>query len=243
MRDNRDELNTDDHLLIAVARQMRQPLLQISRQAELGRLFADSDPRQALDNILVSSDNALRLIDNYVLSLQAAVRGEAIEYEPVSVMAVLHEAAHKLEPTAKQYGVRLEIDSSPRLGLVQTNSRNLEAAFVSLGYSLIEALASSNETPDKPIDLSLAAHRCRYGVVAGMYCNKDEISVGVLRRGRELQAKAQQPHFSLSSAAGAGVFVADSLLKTVSSKLTVSRYHNQYGLAAILPPVNQLQLV
>lgn len=243
MSDKRDELSSAEHLLIAVARQMRQPLLQISRQAELGRLFANSDPQKSLENILVSSDNALRLIDNYVLSLQAAVRGEAVDYQPVSVMAVLTEAAHKLEPTARQYGVRLAVDNSPRLGLVNTNSQNLEAAFVSLGYSLIEALASSNENVDQVVELQLAAHKCRYGVVAGLYCDRDDISVGVLRRGKELQARAHQPHFSLSSAAGAGVFVADSLLKTVSSKLTVSRYHNQYGLAAILPPVNQLQLV
>ena len=241
MRDNRVELRADDHLLMSVAQQLRQPLLQIARQAELSRLLKTADPQTALADILISAESALTLVDNYVLGLQVAARGEILQSEPVAVTAILADAAHELTPTAKRYGVELQVDTG-RAGLINTNRQHLQAAFVSLGYALIEALASNaTDAPQAP--LRLAAHRCRYGVVAGLYCGQEEISISALRRGRELQARAHQPHFSLSSAAGAGIFVADSLLQTLATKLTVSRYQHQYGLAAILPPVNQLQLV
>jgi hypothetical protein len=47
----------------------------------------------------------------------------------------------------------------------------------------------------------------------------------------------------LVSGPAAGVFVADSLLETLSAHLHVARYHNLNGLAATLQPSQQLQLI
>jgi len=214
--------------------------MHIARRAELSRLHPQAQG-QSLEDILISSETALSLIDNYVLSLQAMARGQDLIREPVSVSAVLHDAAHELLPAAKQYGVTLELDAGAKIEPVSMHRTSLQAAFVSLGHALIEALASTGATAQTP--LKLAVHRSRYGVVAGLYCGREEITVEAFRRSQLLQGNVRQPHINLSAAAGAGVFVADALLKTMSTSLKVSRHHKQCGLAAILPPLNQLQLV
>jgi hypothetical protein len=116
----------------------------------------------------------------------------------------------------------------------------LQSALVSLGYSLIEALPST----DRPqLRLQLSAHRCRYGVVAGLYCESEEITVDALRQGRELYGRARQPLTTISASSGAGVFVADALLHAMQSQLTVSRHHKLRGLGAVLQPSPQMQLI
>lgn len=232
-------LNEHDQLLLSLAQQLRQPLLHIARQAELGRLLASAGGR-SLEQILISSETALTLVDNYVLSLQTLARGQDLWREPVSVGAVLFDAAAELAPAAKQYGVLLELDTSSRIEPVSMHRPSLQAAFVSLGHALIEALAGTGESTQ--LRLKLAAHRCRYGVVAGLYCDHDEITVHAFRRSQQLHGTARQP-LNVFASSGAGIFVADALLKAMSAKLKVSRRQHQYGLAAILQPINQLQLV
>ena len=118
--------------------------------------------------------------------------------------------------------------------------QGLQSALVSLGYSLIEALPSL----DRPqLRLELAAHRCRYGIVAGVYCEADELTTDALRQGRKLYGRARQPLTGVSASSGAGVFVADALLHAMQSQLTVSKHNKLRGLGAVLQPSPQMQLV
>jgi hypothetical protein len=89
----------------------------------------------------------------------------------------------------------------------------------------------------------LATHRCRYGVVAGLYSDTESLSGEALRQGRRLHGNSRQPLLGLTHTAGAGVFVADSLLRAMQLELKVSRHNRLYGLGAVLQPNQQLQLV
>jgi hypothetical protein len=123
---------------------------------------------------------------------------------------------------------------------VTANRRGLQAALVSLGFALIEALP----THDAPqLRLQLSAHRCRYGIVAGMYTEVQGLTTEALRQGRRLYGKARQPMTNLSPSSAAGVFVADALLHGMDSQLMVSKHRKLYGLGAILQPNAQMQLV
>ncbi|HSW37465.1 MAG TPA: hypothetical protein VLG37_03805 [Candidatus Saccharimonadales bacterium] len=226
-----------EQLLLSVAEQLKLPLLQIARQAELANLTAD----QSLLSIQTSADIALRLIDNYLLGirlgLEAAYR---LEMEPVSVSAVLYDAGQELERHAKQYGVALELNVAGKFGPVMAHRQGLQAALVSLGAALIEALPAG----DNPrLKLQLATHRCRYGIVAGLYSDTETLTAEALRSGRELHGHSRQPLTDFSHAAGAGVFVADSILRAMQLELKTSRHHRLYGLAAVLKPNYQMQLV
>jgi ribosomal protein S9 len=160
--------------------------------------------------------------------------------EPVSVSSVLYDAGSELLPVARSYDVRIDLDIGGRFGPVMANRQALQAALVSLGYALIEALPST----DKPqLRLQLSAHRCRYGIVAGVYCDAEDLTAQTLRQGRMLYGRTRQPMTQLTPSSGAGIFVADAILHAMKTQLTTSRHHNLRGLATVLQPNPQLQLI
>ena len=140
-------------LLLSVAEQLKLPLLQIARQAEIGRLTKTAD----LQTIQTTADAALRLLDNYVLGVRLALDQHELETEPVSVSAVLYDSGQELTRLANTYGVDLELHIGGRFGTVMANRVGLQSALVSLGSALIEALPALEQPQLK---LQLATHRC-----------------------------------------------------------------------------------
>jgi hypothetical protein len=227
-----------DKLLLSLAEQLKVPFMQIARQAELAQL---TDTTKPLPDIRTAADGALKLLDNYILGVKLANEpGYVFDTEPVSVSSVLYDAGSELLPVARSYDVRIDLDIGGRFGPVMANRQALQAALVSLGYALIEALPST----DKPqLRLQLSAHRCRYGIVAGVYCDAEDLTAQTLRQGRMLYGRARQPMTQLTPSSGAGIFVADAILHAMKTQLTTSRHHNLRGLATVLQPNPQLQLI
>jgi hypothetical protein len=225
-------------LLLSLTEQLKLPLLQIARAAELETLSPSDD---TISRIRITADNALRLIDNYALGVRMAGDNAGFfQAEPVSISAVLYDVATELSPMAKAYDVQLDVDLGGRYGPVNANKQGLEAALVSLGSALIEALPAL-EIPQ--LRLQLSAHRCRYGIVAGVYSDIRQLSTDALRQGRRLHGYARQPLTNVSPGSAAGVFVADALLHGMDTHLMASKYRNLYGLGAVLQSNPQLQLV
>jgi hypothetical protein len=226
------------HLLLSVTEQLKLPLLQIARQAELAQMTGSLDD---VARIQTTADMALKLLDSYALGVQLATNEQRMfEMEPVSISSVLYDVGTELQPMAKAYDVTLDLNLGGKYGPVMAHRRGLQSALTSLGYSLIEALPSTDRTQ---LNLQLCAHRCRYGIVAGLYCEAEELTTEALRQGRQLYGRARQPLTKLSSASGAGIFVADALLHAMRAELTVSKHHKLRGLAAVLQPNPQMQLV
>lgn len=223
-------------LLLSVAEELKLPLLQIARQAEQARLSGSAD----LSTIQAAADSALRLLDNYALGVRLALEPEQLAVESVSVSSVLYDTGQQLESLAKSYGVALELNIAGRYGPVLAHRQGLQAALVSLGAALIEALPAQ----DSPqLKLQLATHRSRYGIVAGLYADTKQLSNEALQSGRELQRHSRQPLMELTHTSGAGIFVADTILQAMRLNLTSSRHHGLYGLGTVLQPNRQLQLV
>ena len=223
-------------LLVNVAEQLKLPFLQIQKQAELTKITGKTD----IDSIQTSANYALELLDNYLLALRLSHEHLKLETESISVSAVLYETGHLLEGLAKQYGVELELNIAGRFGPVMAHRQGLQSALVSLGSSIIESLGAQGKSKLK---LQLATHRCRYGIVAGVYADNIELSTDLLRQGRKLYGQARQPLANLTYSAGAGVFVADSIFKAMDLNLQTSRHHRLYGLGAVMQPSQQLRLV
>lgn len=232
-------LKQSEQLFLSLAEQMKLPLLQILKQAELGVLIGNSS--QHLKQIHVNADVALKLVDGYLLSMRlAAEEAYSIEQESVSISSVLYDAAHQLHPIAELYGVSLELSLGGKYAPVVAHRAGLQTALVSLGYALIEALPASNAPQMK---LELAAHRCRYGIVAGLYADVDRLTAEALRQGKRLFGDTRQPLPALSHCGGAGVFVADAILSAIGARLKVSHHNKRSGLGAVLQPNPQLQLI
>lgn len=233
------QLNGQDRLFLGVAEQLSRPLLTLSRLSELA---ATDDPSQSpayWQMVQGIADSSLRLVESYSLSLRVSGKLTPLSLEPVTISALLYDTAESLASYASQYGVSLELDTGPRVQPVMADRGVLKSAFESLGQVFITAQAES----DEKMPVRLSAHRSRYGVVAGLYCGSAQLGTESLRRARQVHGKARQPLQQLVSGPAAGVFVADSLLQTLESRLHVARYHNMTGLAATLQPSRQLQLV
>lgn len=223
-------------LLLSVAEHLKLPLMQLARQAELGQLAGQADLK-AMQTI---ADGALRLIDSYTLGVRLAMEAGRFAPEPVSVSAVLYDAGQQLDLMAKAYGVQLELHVAGRYGPVMAHAEGLQAALVSLGAGLIEALPAL-ETPQ--LKLCLATHRNRFGVSAGLYADSPLITAEALKQGRAMQGRVRQSLAGVSHSSGAGIFVADALLQAMNLRLRTSRHKGMYGLGALMQLSNQMQLV
>jgi hypothetical protein len=223
-------------LLLSVVEQLKLPLLQIARRAEHGQLSGQAD----LLTIQSTADNAIQLLDNYALGVRLSLQPHQLVFEPVSVASVLYDAGQQLQGLARSYGVELELNVAGRYGPVMAHRQGLQAALVSLGTALIEALPAL-ET--KQLKLQLATHHCRYGIVAGLYADAEQLSSETLKQGRALHGRSRQPLLGMSHGSGAGIFVADAILGAMQLRLRTSRHHRLYGLGTVLQPSKQLQLV
>lgn len=225
------DTGSDDRLLRALAEQIKLPLLQIARMAEL------DDPAY-LPAIRHVADTAMSLLDGFLLSAERDQ--ESLQLEPVSLSSVLTETAHKLDFWAKQNNCDIEVRLAGKYVPVMAHEQSLQSALVLLGYSLMETRTSER----KRHRVVLAAHRNPHGgLVAGVFDNQPGLSADVFRRGKALYGTARQPVPALSGANGAGVFVADALLHTMAASLRVARHNRLTGLAGTFHPSSQLHLV
>lgn len=223
-------------LLLHVADHLKMPLQQIARKAELGQLHENID----IASIRDTADMAIQLLDNYSLGVRMALDPHELDLEPVSVPSVLYDTATKLDSLAKNYGVSLELDVAGRASPVLTNRHGLQAALVSLGAALIESLPALESSQLK---LQLATHTTRYGIVAGLYSDSEQLNSSVLAQATKLHGNSRQPFIGLSHTSGAGIFVAGSILQAMQLKLLASRHHKLYGFGTVLQPNPQMQLV
>ena len=227
-------------LLLNVAEELKLPLMQIARLAEQSNLDKDSK-NVNYGSIQTTADTALSLLDNYILGVRLSLEPQTFEAESVSVSSILYDTGQDLDAMAKSYGVDLELSISGRYGPVNANKQGLQAALVSLGAALIEAMPAIEGNSHRQLSLQLATHRSRYGVVAGVYADASQISASALSSGRKLST-TRQPLINFTHGSGAGIFVAETILKAMNLSLTASRHHRLYGIATILQPNNQLRL-
>ncbi len=231
----RNVTGVNDRLLQAMAEELKLPLLQIARQAELSA-NGQADPA-VLKGIELSATQALWFVDSYLLS-QKLLQQASLELEPVAVSAALQEAAHTLDGLAKQHNCSLELQLDGRFAPVMAHRLGLQMALIGLGSTLISA-AQNEAAPH----LILAAHRTRGGIVAGIFSQTEGLSQSVYERGRLLYGKARQPMQEFMPQAGAGIFVADALFGSMDSHLRVAKHHSLTGLAATLQQSRQLALI
>nr|MBP9761874.1 hypothetical protein [Candidatus Saccharibacteria bacterium] len=187
------------------------------------------------------SRSSLQLLESYTLTMRLHGGSAQPEQEPVAVTSLLNDTLHSLSPYAKQLSITLELDVPSRLEPIFSDRAILQSALLMLGQVFVDAQSQSE--PDQPAVLRLGAHRSGYGVVTGWYSQSLQLTSGALRRARKLGGWAQQPYSELVSGPATGLFIADSLLASVSTTLHVAKYHNATGLAATLPSCHQLQLV
>jgi len=232
-------LGEQERLFLCLVEQLARPFLQVARLSELA---GTDDPLMAAEHwqlVQAIANSSLQLVESYALSLRLHGSVTALNLEPVTVSSLLYDTAQALQPYARQYAIGLELETGPKMQPVLADRSVLQSALTALGQVFVLSQAETEER----VPVRLAAHRSRYGVVAGLYGQAPGLGADSLRRAQQLAGKARQPLQRLVSGPAAGVFVADSLLQTLSAKLHVARYRNLTGLATTLQPSQQLQLI
>jgi len=227
----------EDNLLKMIIEQLKLPLLHIARQTALARYGTLTN----YGDINSIAEMSIRMIDSYLLTKgQNSQLG--LQLEPVSISSVLHEAANNLYNLAKMYNCSIELELSGRFAPVMSQKSKLEAAFTMLGYSYIEANLS-NSLKDVSGRIILSGYRSSRGTVAGIFSPQLEISNDSFRRSINSVNKTRQSMPEMTQSTGAGIFIANSILNGLATKLKVAHYKHTSGLAATLTPSQQLQFV
>ncbi len=229
-----------DSLLLSVAEYLKVPLTTIARQAELGQLTGQVELTDAAA-IRTQAAAALTIVDSYLLGLELMSRQTNLALEPVSATSTLMDAAHDLDRFARHYNVQLEVVVNGKFGPVMSHPAGLRAALLSLGFALVEAQAAQDMRG--PRRVVMAIHRTPQGIVTGMYGQYEILTAERWRAALGLVGKARQPLTSTIAGSGAGLFVADAILRSMDGRLRVGRYLHQSGLATTLQPSRQLSLV
>lgn len=232
-----------DHLrlFMSFAESLKTPLLQVARSAELSHHTGKTEP---LKDVAIVSDNLQTLIDSYVLSIQMEIQGSQLQLEPVSIGAALNETAHAISAHASKYSCDVELLVAGKYGPILAHPAGLQAALLNIGQALIEAQSQNiSNKPAKRQVIKFAAHKTGHGIVAGVFTDISGIDSARFKVAKQLYGNAKQPLSQLTSASGAGIFVASSLLGNMSSGLRPARYQKQNGLAATFTPSQQLALV
>ena len=222
-----------ERLLVALAEQLKLPLLQIARGAELAQLEGTGQPSAATLQI---AQSALQLIDSFLLG--AAEQGSLV-LEPVSLSALVTDTAHELSPLAKQYGCDVRVSIGGRYGPVMAHSHSLRAALSTLAYSFIGNTADEASVKTAIV---LGVHKSPQGMVAGVFAKDSGLSSDLFKRAKALYGTAAQPLAKTSASSSAGVFIADSLLHNMAATLRVAHHKKMAGLATTLLPSQQLRL-
>jgi K+-sensing histidine kinase KdpD len=226
-------------LLLSLSEQLKTPLVQIAHTADYAAVMKDfsASPLQTVGALARSS---LLLIDSFMLSSQLATGQLALAFEPVSVSAVMDDVAHSLYPLAKTYDMSLQIDIAGKYGPVVANRKILEAALASLGHAFVVAHTEQGLTTQ----LRFSAHKNGKDIRVGLFSETAQaLTAELYQKGRELHGRARQPLATFSASAGAGIFIADSLLSSMNSDLKIARHQKQTGLAVTMPLNRQLRLV
>ena len=223
-------------LMLSLSDQIKTSLVTISKSSEHTDIM-DSKNNSVIKN---TADYMIDLINAYSFGLLLSIDNSNLEVETVSISAILYNTAKKLEKIAKDYNVKISLDISSKNNLIISNPVGLEMSLISLGISLIESLPSNDDTQ---LELSLASHNCRYGLVAGIYADNGFISNEALKKGKKLYGLVRQPLTSFSHNSSAGIFIADNILSNLNLRLKTSQHRNLSGLSVVLNPAAQLQFI
>lgn len=227
----------DDRLLKIIIEQLKLPLLHIARQTEAAKHGTLAD----YNDINSIAEMSIKMIDSYLLT-SGQNSQLSLELEPVSVSSVLHAAANNLTNLARLYNCNIELRLAGKYGPVMSQKDKLEAAFTMLGYSYIEA-NSSNNSKGEMGKIILTGYKTSKGLVAGIFSPEIEVTNQSFKRSIDSFGKTRQAIPDVSQSTGAGIFIADSILNNLATKLRVAHYQKISGLAATLRPSHQLQLV
>lgn len=216
-----------ENLWRALADELKLPLVQIARSAELGEVRT----------IQIAADNALKLIDSYLL-VTGLSRQQQLALQPVSLTATLYDVSQDLHDLSNLYDTRVDIRVKGSPGRVMAHPVGLKAALTSLAYTMLTGGLKSREQT-----ITLLAESHNGLVTAGVISSSAHLNREALDQARQLFGRAKQPAGAVTQNSGVGLYMADNLFSAMQAPLKTIKSGRQTGLATDLVLSQQLALL
>lgn len=229
-------LSSPDQVLQGLVRELKNPLLFIARQAEFSSGSGDSSAFSVIEQ---SAQEALQLIDSYLLTAQSEYGQKQLPLEPIGLGSILYEVAHQLDPLAKKKNYHIEVETKYTRP-VMVDRRAVEAALSCLAQLI---LIPHGEKRGKVLRLS-AFKRPGEQIIAGVLSNgsagfKDKD----LRRAVGLHGRSHMAVNSEGTGSGVQLALADSLANAMGGQVLAIKHARMKGLGLELIKSEQLALV
>lgn len=224
------EPSQEDMTTRALAYELKNPLINIARRAEL------ADPA-ALEDIQLMAEQSLSLIDSFLLTAQTEYGQVALDLEPASVGSILYDAAALMRHYSKRNNITLILDDKTR-ETVMTHRPAISAVLNVFGNIIM-----SIKKPDRHNEVVLSGYRTRDGSTGVGIFSDISFSQKDLDNALALQGKAHMPLANLSSSAHVSLIIADNLCRALGGGLKVKRIGGRSGLTTDMPISVQLAFI
>ncbi|MBW3568830.1 hypothetical protein KY385_01745 [Candidatus Parcubacteria bacterium] len=224
---------SNTQLLGALARELKNPLILIARQAELEALNSSDASFASIQN---TAEQTLKLIDSYLLLAQSEYGQVKLPLETIGIGSVIYDALEEFRPVAASQRINLISDIHDQT--VETNPKGLKTALWCL---LNMALESVEEKSTRQIMVSARRQRgnnVTVSVLANLEVSRSEMSLA-----RKLQGNSHLAIALHSKSSGVHLAIADLFANAAGDGLHVARRGSSSGLALRLIKSQQLHLL
>ncbi|HEX5797032.1 MAG TPA: hypothetical protein VFX86_01430 [Candidatus Saccharimonadales bacterium] len=234
-REDKNLYSAPDQLLRALARELKNPLILIARRSELEK-NASNGP-QAYETLQQTAENALQLIDSYMLMAQSEYGQRSLPLETVGIGSVVYEVVRDLTPHTK---VR-EIDfaTEVKAGDVMANREGLKAIIWCLCELMVAQNGDGGQIKKKVRIKTMKQDR---KVSISVLSSDMDITNSDIDAARRIQGMSHLAGGKLSDS-GIRLAIADVLTSSLGSRLKVRKINGLKGLCFELAGSRQLQLV
>lgn len=229
------KLPTNNQLLGSLARELKNPLILIARQAELEALNA---PDQAYESIKNTAEQTMKLIDSYLLIAQSEYGQAKLPLETIGVGAIIYDALEEFRPLADRQKVSLVSDVHDVA--VETNPKGFKTALWCLLNMALESVGS-DEKSIKQIIVS-ARKQSRNNVSVSVLGSMD-VSQKEMTLARKLQGSSHLAMGLHSKSSGVHLALAELFAVAAGDGLHVAKQGNNRGLSLRLIKSQQLRLI
>jgi hypothetical protein len=227
---NNHQFTGQDTTLRALAFELKNPLINIARHAEL----AD---KNAASKIQHTAEQALMLIDSYLLHAQTEYGQTTLDLSPTIMGSVLYDVSWQMRTQASLHNTEIIIDDRAHEP-VMTHRQALTSVLQVFGDTLL-GIGESNRRQQ----IILRGYKTRTGKLGiGMF-TEAKISQTDLSRALLLQGRAYMPLSQLNNNSNASLAIADGLCRAIGGEMTVKHMGKLSGLATELPRSEQLAFV
>ncbi len=221
-------------LFASLAQDLKVPLLKIAYMAEMG-----GDTSDAVGKI---SQEALQLLDAYLLGIQLQSGQDHLLLEPVHPSAILSDTLYDVSHYAKKFSCQLRVSAPAHLRTALVHRPGLRTALSAVAKVFIEAQDVLGST-ERVVEV--AAYNSSKGITVGVFHAFDQktFSTQLLAQARSTCGQAARPYAGLSSGASSYLFAAEQILHAMQSDLRSAKRGTMTGLATDLRRSDQLCLL